>query len=549
MTISTRTPRFLWNRRVLAAALTAALLLVSADPVHAKLSGPDWKQLQTDYQFYFGQRGNPVEKSAVMRRLLEDGESRAYKLVGDGLVLECRAVWELRVKLQETTSEHAKYMAKRFTGNKVKDEVEMQRLQKDLAQIELEIKVEKEALNAVLDAVEKAPEALRSNLLKRAKSSKDWTYRAAAARLAVRNIEEKDAKAHLQRLFSGEKDPRVRSAALGAIGDLSEGLWEDWTIGRLGDPHWAVRLQAVDLIHYRNLKRAVPHLINALADATPRLADAIGSTLTEFTGQKIEPYADVWALWWVDNKKTFLAERGESDDGAKVKAGGKRNKFDVVHFYGLPIKSDRVMFIIDVSSSMLKKTVNENPRDKWKPPPTTTGGDAPPPPPPPPEILSGPKIDVAKHELKKAIQGLPKDATFNIIAFSNAAMAWQSKMVKADDKNKAEALKWVRALKAKSVTYVDGALRLAFKIAGLIDVQASVPEITVDTIVLMSDGAPTDNSNRKPKLMDTELILGHVREWNAAKRVKIHCIGVDIQPHIVFLKKLADQNGGTYLDR
>lgn len=520
------------------------LLCLSTSPALAKLSNADWKQLQEDYHLYFGQRGHPIEKASVMKRLIEDAQGRAYKLVGDGLILECRAVWELRGQLQTLTSEHAIYMAKRFTGNKVKDEAELQRIQKEIEEVELRIKVEKQALASVLDAVEAAPEALRSNLLRRAKSTKDWTYRAAAAHLAVRNIDANDAKSHLQRLFSGEKDPRVRSAALGAIGDLGEGLWEDWTIGRLGDPHWTVRLQAVDIIHYRNLKRAVPHLINALNGATPRLAHAIGDALTEFTDQKIEPYPDVWARWWEDNKEAFDAE---SESDTKVKKG-KRNKFDVVHFYGMPIKSDRVLFIIDVSDSMKHKTVNENPKAKWKPPPVTTG-DAPPPPPPPPEVLSGPKIDVAKHELKKAINALPKGTTFNIIAFCNVAMAWQPKMVTADDKMKAAALKWVRALKPKSVTYIDGALRLAFKIAGLINVEASFPEITVDTIVVLSDGAPTDNNNRKPKLMDPEIVLGHVKEWNAAKRVKIHCIGVDIQPHIVFLKKLADQNGGTYIDR
>ena len=529
--------------RFAVAAVALSAVCFSSGPAVAKLNRDAWKAAQADYQKYFGQRGFPTEKASVMRVLLEDGETRAYKLIADGLILECRTVWELRARLQALTSEHAVYMAKRFTGNKVKDENEMQRIQKEIAQVEAGLKLEKKALEAVLDAVEQAPEALRSNLLRRAKTSKDWTYRAAAARLAARNIEEKDAKNHIQRLFTLEKDPRVRSAALGAVGDLDTGLWEDITIGRLADLDWTIRLQAVDLIRYRNLKRAVPHLINALNGASPRLAHAIGDALEDFTGQKIEPYADAWSKWWDDNKDKF-----DADSDAKVKKG-KRNEFKIVHFYGMPIKSDRVLFIIDVSSSMKLVTQNHNPREKWKPPPVVTGGDAPPPPPPPPEILSGPKIDVAKHELKKAIDALPKDTTFNIIAFCNAAMAWQPQMVPADDRHKLAALKWVRALKPKSVTYIDGALRLAFKIAGLLDVQSSNPEITVDTMVLMSDGAPTDNSNKNPKNMDPEIILGHVREWNADKRVKIHCIGVDIQPHIVFLKKLADENGGTYIDR
>ena len=50
-------------------------------------------------------------------------------------------------------------------------------------------------------------------------------------------------------------------------------------------------------------------------------------------------------------------------------------------------------------------------------------------------------------------------------------------------------------------------------------------------------------------LMDKEIILGHVREWNRHKRIVIHCIGVDMQEGIEFLQKLAAENGGKYVDR
>ena len=526
---------------VAAVCLAALALTFVPHTAHAKLDHKDWKQLQSDYLLYFGQRGSPFDKSAVMKRLVQDGERRSRKLIASGFALECRLVWELQKQLQDTTAEHIKAMKTRFHGGGKEDEQLMQDLQKDLATYELELKVERNALNAVLKIIAEAPEAVRSELMKKAKSNKEWTYRTAVALLAVHNIAEGSSKNYLQRMFIGEKDPRVRGSVLSAIGEVEDG-WQDYAIGRLGDPDWGVRLLAVNLVHYRGLKRAVPHLINGLAGATPRVADAIGTALEEFTGQKIDPSGDAWSRWWADNKAGFNPD-------IKVKKGAKGEKFKIVHFYGMPIKSDRVLFIIDVSHSMKEVTQNHNPADKWKAPPVTTGGDAPPPPPPPPEILSGPKIKVAKHELKKALLQLPPDTTFNIIAFSNAAVSWQPKMVKADKAHKDAALKWVRALKARSVTYIDGALRLAFKIGGMVDVGQSYPEITIDTIVVLSDGAPTDNSNKNPKLMDTEIILKHVQEWNKDKRVKIHCIGVDIQPHIVFLKQLADLNGGTYIDR
>ena len=198
---------------------------------------------------------------------------------------------------------------------------------------------------------------------------------------------------------------------------------------------------------------------------------------------------------------------------------------------------------------MKLKTENGNPAEKWKAPPPTTGGDAPPPPPPPEEILSGPKIDVANHELKKAIEKLPPETTFTIIAFNGGATAWKDDLLPATDKNKQDAFTWVRALKPYSSTYIEGALRRAFQIAGVIDVDDKYVTQRADTIVLMSDGAPTDSDPRKPKNADPDALLALVREWNKNQKVVIHTIGVDMLEYIDFLKKLAEQNGGTYLDR
>ena len=167
----------------------------------------------------------------------------------------------------------------------------------------------------------------------------------------------------------------------------------------------------------------------------------------------------------------------------------------------------------------------------------------------PEEILSGPKIDVAKHELKKALKKLPRKAKFNIIAFNHAVLVWKDTMMDATDGNKEDALKWVRALKPSGSTYIDGALRMAFRIAGLGAMDKQYPEVNADTIVLLSDGAPTDNSFPESKLMDPNVILEHVRTWNRYKRVVVHTIGVDLVEGIDFLKKLAAENDGTYVDR
>ncbi len=241
--------------------------------------------------------------------------------------------------------------------------------------------------------------------------------------------------------------------------------------------------------------------------------------------------------------------RRSSPSEERIKAGKTDRPPSDAHFYGLPVKSDRILFIIDASSSMKLPTKNENPAEKWKPRAPVTGPSGPPPPPPPEEILSGPKIDVAKHELKKAIQQLPETSLFNIIAFNSAVLKWKDGMQEASNKNKKDALTWVRTLTPKGSTYIDGALRLAFRIAGIGAMDPKYQDVNVDTMILLSDGAPTDDGYPDAKFMDPNIILEHVREWNQHQRIVIHCIGVDMVASIEFLEKLAAENGGEYIDR
>jgi uncharacterized protein YegL len=181
-----------------------------------------------------------------------------------------------------------------------------------------------------------------------------------------------------------------------------------------------------------------------------------------------------------------------------------------------------------------------------------------PPPPQPKAPVTGPapapvhregtKIDVAKAELRRAVKSLPKEAVFGIITFNHGVYPWQPKMVPATEENKEAAFTHIKDLVASGSTYVDGALRLAFKIAGMGAYDKHYPGVGVDTIILLTDGAPTDNAEPDAKLMEPKEILEHVREWNSQKRVKIHCIGIDRIQGIDFLKKLAAENGGTYVD-
>jgi hypothetical protein len=525
---------------LLALCALAAFLSAGSTAAVAKLAGKEWKEAEAEFRKLFAERGFPHEKQQVLAKIASDESGRAWRVLAEGLFLEVQVWWGIQNELSEAGKEHSSILQKHKGGYTADEENRLKDLNVLIADLEAAAKLERQALDLVVQEVCKGPEALRKNILKRAKGGSDWPYRAAAVRVAVATMGEKGSWSFLQNAIENDKDPRVRSAGLDALADAKE-KWEGLVIGRLGDPHWSIVLQAARIAQARELHKAVPHLINALPRASPRVAEALGEVLRALTKENFEPFADVWAKWWEEHQADF-----ESD--IKVKKG-KQAEFGEVHFYGVPIKSDRVLFIIDISGSMKKPTKNDNPKERWKPPPSVTGRGRPPPPPPPEEILSGPKIDVAKHELKKAIQKLPKEWTFNIICFNHGASHWQPGMMKASEKNKESAYAWIRSLKASGSTYIDGALRMGFQIAGLVNYDKRYPDIHVDTIVLLSDGAPTDNTLPVSKLMDPEVILQHVRDWNKDKAVVIHCIGVDMVTSIEFLKKLAEENGGTYVDR
>jgi len=522
---------------VLLAALSAGL-----SPAQAELTKEEMKAAEEEFARLFAAPAFGADKKDLLARLLEDGSARSLKLLGEAVFLEVDLWWGLRKQLETLAKEHAEILARGVkVGFVPADEKRVQIVQQEMAELDGAVAREREALSDAEQAVAKAPEALRKNLLKRARSAKEWPWRAAAARVAALTLSDKESWEYLVRCVQADPDPRVRLTGLDSLATIEE-RWEDLLLGALGDADWSVRLRAVQIVHERKLERAIPHLINALAKADPRLAESVAGALHEFTGESFGPFYEQWSRWWEENGKNYKE---------KVKlAGGKREAFAESHFYGIPIRSNRVLFVIDISGSMKEPTQNDNPKERWKPaPPTTGGGNAPPPPPPPEEILSGPKIEVAKHELSKAVERLPSDSTFNIICFNQGATAWQPQQMIASKQNKDAALQWIRAMSAHGTTYIDGALRLAFRLAGLEIPDDKYPEIAIDTMMVLSDGAPTDNSYPQAKRMDPEEILQHVRTWNQHKRVVVHAIGISKHDGVEFLKKLAQENGGTYVDR
>jgi HEAT repeat protein len=290
---------------------------------------------------------------------------------------------------------------------------------------------------------------------------------------------------------------------------------------------WQVRAALIKAFGAIGDRKACRFLIERMGMESGRLLEDINAVLKALTGQNFQPDPPEWKRWYDENKAEI-----EGDDAAKGPRGNPRwKKRDAAGFYGLETYSQRIVFIIDCSGSM------EDPMGRPGALTRREDDDE--------DEGVGPKIEIAKKELKRSIRSLDRESRFNIVSFNYEVKTWQPKMVAATQKNKNEAYVWVRALKPEASTYLYGALKVAFDLAGM-GARDSGYEPEVDTIVLLSDGAPTDNT-MAAKRMDTDFILKAVRGWNKLAKIKIHVIAIDEAKKIRFLRQLANENDGTYV--
>lgn len=307
------------------------------------------------------------------------------------------------------------------------------------------------------------------------------------------------------------------------------------------DADWRVRAAVVTTLTQTRSAESVTLLIEMMGKETGRLKDDINTSLKALTGQDMG-FADTWAKWWQSVGKELPREP------AKGGAGGDTSlkATDTAAFYGIPTRSERICFIIDISGSMNAEV--EQPKAKG---PITGKKESETP------VEGKTRIEVAKNELKRAVSNLAPDKQFTVIFFNQAVRTWRPTMEKATPAVKEDLRKDLDAVSASGTTYTLGALREAFLIAGVPEAGADPKpktggkgELAIDTIFLLSDGGPTDNKMDDAQPMDPEVILEAVRQWNRDAGIVIHTIAVDTEAvGTYFLKSLAAQNGGQFVER
>lgn len=346
-------------------------------------------------------------------------------------------------------------------------------------------------------------------------------------------------KEKLEKLEKGKTHPDEISLLFMVAEKIQSERTEGWfLLGLESKLHRILRGATEQLVKLKS-RRAVGVLIEQLEKAKPKTArnSTIRDALYELTGHDFDLIED-WQSFWAINAKSFDPAKVGKEEEGKTRVRKKRND-DSAEFFGVEIRAQRVMYVIDVSGSM----------QLWDEGGSEKGGSG-------ASWQNRQRIRRVKQQLSESVRKLNKGARFNIVSFSDRVQIFSDKgIVPATKSWKGKAVKWVQGFQANGLTHTDDALKKAFE------------DRTIDTIVLLSDGAPTKQNQDSNALMDR--IIKDVERWNKLRKIKIYTFGFDGQgklppsrgggnaggpgggagsnPLVEFLKKLAEGNGGEYV--
>ena len=350
----------------------------------------------------------------------------------------------------------------------------------------------------------------------------EWYPRACCAE-ALGRIDQPEALAALIARAGREIEPGVRIAIADALAAQTAKSEEakkallPWLEGGI----WESRLAAAQALTRSGDRKLVPALIKTLSGASTRMKYEIDECLKKLTGG-VTKHGEfsAWSAWWDKNENDVLAGTYVVTLSDKSEGPG------VTQFYGIPLHSSKVIFIIDVSLSMKDPTT-------WKPE-VDVGNDK----------LEGDRaIDVARYELRKIVRQVPEGANFNIIGMYGRLALLNEKWVVAARDAREKAVKFIQALEIKTGTDVHGALIRALDFSG--GNWATPPrEDSIDTIFILSDGVPSVG------LCDRNQLPDRILDAARFKRIAITSVAIDPPKEgREFLKKIAEGTGGYYIQR
>ncbi|MBI3858169.1 MAG: HEAT repeat domain-containing protein [Planctomycetes bacterium] len=289
--------------------------------------------------------------------------------------------------------------------------------------------------------------------------------------------------------LAGHHKPGLAIPALDALGEVHAADAFAVFEKALKAREWPVRVAAIHGLVRLRRKEGVDLLVDRIDKEEGRMLAEIVDALRGLTGRPFGYAPGQWKEWWAGAKEDFALP-----DKAKAIASSQAG---TTTYHGVPVLSHRMVFLLDMSGSMSEVTGNES------------------------------RIEQAKKELSRVLGQLSANAQVNLVFFDDRIEPWKKGLVPIKPSLK-EAQAVVARVVPRGSTNIFDSLEFAFG------------HKEADTIYLLSDGDPTAG-----RIIAQEDILREIHRMNRLRQIVIHTISFGASS---FLKQLAEQNGGQYVE-
>jgi hypothetical protein len=292
----------------------------------------------------------------------------------------------------------------------------------------------------------------------------------------------------------GHKQSAARVGALIALGRAGDDAAVERVRSLAGDASVAVRIEVVKSLAAAGSRAGVLALVDLLeSEPETSLAIRIAESLQRLSGLKHRTDPRPWRDW----------ASGLAADWRPLEGGAVTEPITVTKLVGLPIRSERLAILIDMSGSMWQS----------RPDGRTTKSI----------------VDV---EVRRCLEGLPETARFNVLPYATQPERYADDLVEASPKKVAKALEWFESNTLRGKGNVWDAIELALE------------DEDIDTLVVMTDGAPTGGPHWNLELM-VPLLLERNRFRNVVFDVLLSDTSANLVPH---WQRLAEETGGRCVE-
>src|SRR5579862_1772578 len=308
-------------------------------------------------------------------------------------------------------------------------------------------------------------------------------------------------------------------------------------VAALASEYRQIRTTAAFALAEMDAKDNTGAIIEAMKGVGGQTAWDLNEALKKLTGVDKHANVDAWREWWTRSRDAVLAGIYKPD--AQEKAGVLGS---TTTFYGVPVVSTAVAFVVDTSGSM------------WEPARYVPGKDD--------EgkalglkLAGNLKINVAQYELKKVLLRMPVDSTVMLVFFDGAVRVQAGGPVRLTEGKRKTLIDLVDAIKTPGgMTNLWGAVTRAESYAG----DPAAPTLKkdgIDTIYALTDGVPTVG------VSETGKFLKRYGYLNRYLQVRVHTLEITQDPASKkpgddeekeakpLLEGLAEEANGKFIER